>query len=124
MQIQEVVTAARSPWQNAYVERFIGSIRRECLDHVIVLSAAGAAPDEELKSNYSKTAPSLHRESILEKDVLVRVRNSPWASVATRRSGATRCSYMVRLLQEAKPRDLGSYLAAVDGWVIVGSALV
>ena len=41
MQIQKVVTAPRSPWQNAYVERFIGSIRRECLDHVIVLSAAG-----------------------------------------------------------------------------------
>ena len=30
-------TAPRSPWQNAYVERLIGSIRRECLDHVIVL---------------------------------------------------------------------------------------
>lgn len=28
----------RGPWQNAYVERLIGSIRRECLDHVIVLS--------------------------------------------------------------------------------------
>ena len=41
MQIQDVVTAPRSPWQNAYVERFIGSIRRECLDHVIVLNAAG-----------------------------------------------------------------------------------
>jgi len=41
MQIHEVVTAPRSPWQNAYVERLIGSIRRECLDHVIVLSATG-----------------------------------------------------------------------------------
>ena len=39
--IQEVLTAPGSPWQNAYVERFIGSVRRECLDHVIVLSAAG-----------------------------------------------------------------------------------
>jgi Integrase core domain len=36
MAIEEVVTAPRSPWQNAYVERIIGSIRRECLDHVIV----------------------------------------------------------------------------------------
>jgi putative transposase len=37
MAIEEVVTAPRSPWQNAYVERIIGSIRRECLDHVIIL---------------------------------------------------------------------------------------
>jgi transposase InsO family protein len=34
MQIQEVLSAPRSPWQRAYVERVIGSIRRECLDHV------------------------------------------------------------------------------------------
>jgi len=37
MRIEEVVSAARSPWQNPYVERLIGSIRRECVDHVIVL---------------------------------------------------------------------------------------
>ena len=36
MGIREVVTAPRSPWQNAYVERIIGSVRRECLDHVII----------------------------------------------------------------------------------------
>ena len=36
MGIDEVVSAARSPWQNPYVERLIGSIRRELLDHVIV----------------------------------------------------------------------------------------
>src|ERR1035437_4054833 len=35
--IKEVITAPRSPWQNAYVERIIGSIRRECLDHVVIL---------------------------------------------------------------------------------------
>jgi hypothetical protein len=41
MGIQEVRTAARSPWQNAYAERLIGSIRRECLDHVIVVNETG-----------------------------------------------------------------------------------
>ena len=35
---QEVVTAPRSPWQNPYVERIIGSIRRECLDHIIIFN--------------------------------------------------------------------------------------
>jgi len=34
--MEEVITAPRSPWQNPYVERLIGSVRRECLDHVIV----------------------------------------------------------------------------------------
>jgi len=36
MEIEEVITAYRSPWQNAYVERLNGSIRRECTDHIIV----------------------------------------------------------------------------------------
>ena len=38
MGIEEVVTRPRSPWQNPFAERVIGSIRRECLDHVIVLN--------------------------------------------------------------------------------------
>jgi putative transposase len=36
--IREVLTAPRAPWQNPFVERVIGSIRRECLDHMVVLS--------------------------------------------------------------------------------------
>ena len=40
MGIDEVVIAPRSPWQNPFVERLIGSVRRECLDHVIVLNDA------------------------------------------------------------------------------------
>lgn len=40
MGIEEVLTAPRSPWQNPFVERLIGSIRRECLDHVLVINGA------------------------------------------------------------------------------------
>ena len=39
MAITEVLTAPKSPWQSPYVERLIGSIRRECLDRVIILGA-------------------------------------------------------------------------------------
>lgn len=37
MGIEQIRSAPRSPWQNPFVERVIGSIRRECLDHVVVL---------------------------------------------------------------------------------------
>jgi transposase InsO family protein len=40
MGIKQVLSAPRSPWQRAYIERVIGSMRRECLDHVIVFSEA------------------------------------------------------------------------------------
>lgn len=38
MGIEECPIAPRSPWQNPYCERVIGSIRRECLDHMIILN--------------------------------------------------------------------------------------
>ena len=38
--IEQVPTAPRSPWKNTFCERVIGSIRRDCLDHVIVLNEA------------------------------------------------------------------------------------
>lgn len=38
MGIEEVQTAPRSPWQNPFVERLVGSIRRECLDHVVAVN--------------------------------------------------------------------------------------
>jgi transposase InsO family protein len=40
MGIRDHPTAPRSPWQNGHVERLIGSIRRECLDHVVVTGEA------------------------------------------------------------------------------------
>jgi transposase InsO family protein len=41
--ISEVVCAPSSPWQNPYAERLIGSLRRECLDHLIVLNRSAFA---------------------------------------------------------------------------------
>jgi putative transposase len=41
MGVEELVTAPRAPWQNPFVERFIGSARRECFDHMIVFNEAG-----------------------------------------------------------------------------------
>jgi transposase InsO family protein len=40
MGIRDHPTAPRSPWQNGYAERLIGSIRRECLDHIVVFGEA------------------------------------------------------------------------------------
>ncbi len=37
--IQQILSAHRCPWQNGCVERVIGTVRRECLDHVIIVSA-------------------------------------------------------------------------------------
>jgi len=39
MGIEEVLTAPRSPWQNPYVERLIGSVRRDCLNHFVIFNA-------------------------------------------------------------------------------------
>ena len=66
MNIEEVLTAPRSPWQNAYAERLIGSIRRECLDHVIVTDESGL---ERILRSYvdyyhrSRTHLSLEKDS-------------------------------------------------------------
>ena len=38
MGIEQVLTSARSPWQSPYVQRIIGSIRRECVDHTIIFN--------------------------------------------------------------------------------------
>ena len=55
MGITEVVSAARSPWQNAYVERVIGSIRRECLDHIVIFN------ERHLRRVLSSYADYYHR---------------------------------------------------------------
>ena len=48
MGIKEVLSTPRSPWERAFVERVIGTIRRECLDHVIVFNEASLVPAREI----------------------------------------------------------------------------
>ena len=70
--VREVLIAPRSPWQNSYVERFVGSIRRECLDHVIIINAAGLR--RVLKSYFqyyesSRTHLSLEKDAPISRPV-------------------------------------------------------
>ena len=52
--IRDRPTAPRSPWQNAYAERLIGSIRRECLDHMIVFGESHLRRIVSLYASYYK----------------------------------------------------------------------
>jgi putative transposase len=66
MGIREVLSAPRSPWQRAYVERVIGSIRHECLDHVIVFHESSLRRTRASYFDYyhqSRTHLSLDKDS-------------------------------------------------------------
>ena len=72
MGIQDLPTAPRSPWQNGFVERVIGSLRRECLDHVIIKNERHLR--RVLKSylvyyNQSRTHLSLNKDPPLPRPV-------------------------------------------------------
>jgi putative transposase len=81
MGIAEVISSPSSPWQNPYAERLIGSIRRECLDHVVVLGerhlrrvlAGYIAYYQESRTHLSlaKDAPTPRRvQNVTEGDVI------------------------------------------------------
>jgi putative transposase len=56
MGIENVVTAPHAPWQNPFVERFVGSARRECFDHVIAFNEVGVRRLTTLYSSYYEQA--------------------------------------------------------------------
>jgi transposase InsO family protein len=66
MQIRDHPTVPRSPWQNGHVERLIGSIRRESLDHLIVFGEAHLHDVLKAYASYyneARTHLSLHKEA-------------------------------------------------------------
>jgi putative transposase len=72
MGIEDVRAALQAPWQNALVERFIGSARRECLDHVIVFNESGLQRLMTLYCSYyerSRTHLSLDKDTPIPRPV-------------------------------------------------------
>jgi putative transposase len=66
MGIKQVLSAPRSPWQRAYVERVIGTIRRECLDHLIVFNERSLHRHLQIYISYyhrSRTHLALEKDS-------------------------------------------------------------
>jgi transposase InsO family protein len=68
MGIWDKPTAPASPWQNGFVERLIGSIRRECVDHIIVL---GEVPLRQMLKSYARYYNDIRTHRSLDKDVPV-----------------------------------------------------
>ena len=65
MGIRDKPIAPASPWQNAFAERLIGSIRRECLDHIIVL---GEAHLSRILNSYARYYNETRTHLALDKD--------------------------------------------------------
>ena len=68
MVIRDRPTSARSPWQNGYAERLIGSIRRDCLDHVVVF---GERHLRHLLESYQRYYNEARTHLSLDKDAPV-----------------------------------------------------
>jgi transposase InsO family protein len=72
MSIRDRPIAPHSPWQNGYAERLIGSIRRDCLDHVIVLGERHLCHLLKSYQNYyneARTHLSLHKDAPIPRAV-------------------------------------------------------
>src|SRR2546428_10724691 len=118
--IAEVLTTPRSPWQNAFAERVIGTIRRELLDHVIVLNEQH--PRRRLRSYFryyhaSRTHLALDKDSPdrravepLDVDSSSLFRRSAASTTATsaRRSTKSSQSSFVREASVIRPRPMNA----------------
>ena len=81
MGIRDRPTAARSPWQNGYCGRAIGSIRRECLDHVVVFSERHL---RHLLRSYTTYYNAARTHLSLNKDAPAANRTSRWSHFCLR----------------------------------------
>ena len=97
MGIEQVLSAPRSPWQRAHVERLIGSIRRESLDHFIVLgegslrrslaSYVSYYPSRRTHLSLGRDAAQFRRTQTCAECKLVEIPESRWSSSSLRAPG-------------------------------------
>ena len=90
MGIRDRPTAPRSPWQNGYVERVIGSIRRECLDHTIIF---GETHLRQTLKHYARYYNHVRTHLSLDKD-------SPVSRPTVRVGAISKCEHLGGLLHE------------------------
>jgi transposase InsO family protein len=69
MGMRDKPTAPASPWQNGFVERLIGSIRRECVDHTHCLGRGASAPNAEIDYNDIRTHRSLDKDAPVTRQI-------------------------------------------------------
>jgi len=81
MGIRDHPTAARSPWQNGHAERLIGTIRRECLDHIVVF---GEAHLRRVLATYGTYYNDTRTHLALAKDAPIRRSIQRFGQIATR----------------------------------------
>ena len=70
--MNEIITSFRSPWQNGFVERVIGTIRRECTDHIIPFDEkhlVGILKEYSAYYNENRTHLSLNKDSPLGRKI-------------------------------------------------------
>jgi hypothetical protein len=119
--VKEVITAPRSPWQNAFAERLIGSIRRECLDHVVVLNERHL---RRLLKKYvayyhgSRTHLALKKDAPEPRAVMSQGRSLPfprWVDCTTVMNAAWRESGELRVSHAESIGHCGEAKAALSG---------
>ena len=121
MGIRDRPTSFRSPWQNGYVERLIGSIRRECTDHLIVFNAehlrrilakyTSYYNECELTFRWRRTRPADARSS--DSETLSRIRSLAGCTIDTPESSFRKRQRISRCLGQDHGHDCKSRIAGL-----------
>jgi hypothetical protein len=113
MGIRDRPISPRSPWQNGYSERVIGSIRRDCLDHVVVF---GERHLRHLLNAYQKYYNEARTHLSLHKDApILRAVQTVGRMLAVPVLGGLHHQYLERKFPTGTGREIARFLARTGG---------